>query len=147
MVAATIFSWPLLTLASTLRMKWTLQPCQLLPWNTAAMALTRLRWASLMTSWTPPRSRSRSSRRNSVQNFDLAVAGRAAQLRRLKTDAGGCVLGEGLGVANLDGLRVIRRQAVDSSHLPAAREAHLSKVAADEAGGASDQDTGHLWHL
>jgi len=64
----------LLTFASTLRMKWTRQRCQLAPCITVATAFTRPRWASLMTSWTPPRPRSRRSRRNSVQNVSVSLS-------------------------------------------------------------------------
>jgi len=40
---------------------------------TVPMALVRPRWASLMTSWTPVRPRSRRSRRNSVQKSSVSL--------------------------------------------------------------------------
>ena len=92
MVAATISAWPLLTLASTLRMKCTRHRCQAPPCSTVPIALTRPRWASLMTSCTPVRPRSRRSRRNSVQNdLGLAVPDRATEhfTSAIGTDAGG----------------------------------------------------------
>ena len=72
--AATISLLPLGTTASTLRMKWTRQRCQLEPMNTALMAALSPVWASEMTSWTPARPRAFSERRNAVQNAPSSVS-------------------------------------------------------------------------
>src|SRR5512135_769743 len=72
--AATISASPLRTLASTLRRKCTRHRCQLAPCSTAATAAASPRWASLMTRCTPVSPRSRSERKNSVQNSSVSLS-------------------------------------------------------------------------
>ena len=57
--------------ASTLRMKWTRQRCQV-AFSTLATAALMPSWASEMTSLTPRRPRRASLRRNSVQNVSAS---------------------------------------------------------------------------
>src|SRR5512135_3453434 len=71
--AATISASPLRTLASTLRRKCTRHLCQLAPCSTAVTAAASPRWASLMTC-TPVSPRSRSERKNSVQNSSVSLS-------------------------------------------------------------------------
>src|SRR5919199_1388671 len=73
-VAATIWAAVLGTSARALRTKCTRQRCHPAPWSTAAIALLRPWWASLITSFTPLSPRAPRLRRNCSQNAPSSLA-------------------------------------------------------------------------